>query len=170
MYYHKHFIEVIAIKIINLKVNLSKILIFISILIATLFIFATIFKLMHLNQNDDTIIMTNENFTYILNDCHNNIEKYSGKKISFSGYIFRASDFSKTQFVTARDMLISNSEFRIVGFLCNYKNAKKFENDVWVTVEGVVTKGDYNGEMPIIKVTNIKKITTPNDVFVYPPK
>lgn len=114
--------------------------------------------------------MTNENYTYILNDCHNNIEKYVNKKISFTGYIFRANDFTETQFVTARDMLINNSEFRIVGFLCNYKNAKKFEDNMWVSVDGIVTKGDYNGEIPIIEVKNIKKITTPNDVFVYPPK
>ena len=160
----------ITIKIINLKVNLSRILVFASILIAILFIFATIVKLININQNDDTIIMTNENFTYILNDCHNNIEKYINKKISFTGYIFRANDFTETQFVTARDMLISNSEFRIVGFLCNYKNAKKFEDNMWVSVDGIVTKGDYNGEIPIIEVKNIKKITTPNDVFVYPPK
>ena len=160
----------IAIKIINLKVNLSKILVFASILIAVLFIFATIIKLIHINQNDDTIIMTNENYTYILNDCHNNIDKYANKKISFTGYIFRANDFKETQFVTARDMLINNSEFRIVGFLCNYKNAKKFEDNIWVSVDGIVTKGDYNGEIPIIEVKNIKKITTPNDVFVYPPK
>lgn len=160
----------IAIKIINLKVNLSKILVFVSIIIAILFIFATIVKLIHINQDDDAIIMTNENFTYILNDCHNNIEKYINKKISFTGYIFRANDFTETQFVTARDMLISNSEFRIVGFLCNYKNAKKFEDNMWVSVDGIVTKGDYNGEIPIIEVKNIKKITTPNDVFVYPPK
>lgn len=160
----------ITIKIINLKVNLSRILVFASILIAILFIFATIVKLININQNDDTIIMTNENFTYILNDCHNNIEKYINKKISFTGYIFRANDFTETQFVTARDMLISNSEFRIVGFLCNYKNAKKFEDNMWVSVDGIVTKGDYNGEIPIIEVKNIKKITTPNDIFVYPPK
>lgn len=160
----------IAIKIINLKVNLSRILVFVSILIATIFIFATIVKLIHINENDDTIIMTNENFTYILNDCHDNIDKYINKKISFTGYIFRANDFAETQFVTARDMLINESEFRIVGFLCNYKNAKKFEDDVWVSVEGIVTKGDYNGEMPIIEVKNMKKVTTPNDVFVYPPK
>ena len=160
----------IVIKIINLKVNLSRILVFASILIAILFIFATIVKLIHINQNNDTIIMTDENYTYILNDCHNNIDKYVNKKISFTGYIFRANDFTETQFVTARDMLISDSEFRIVGFLCNYKNAKKFEDNMWVNVDGIVTKGDYNGEIPIIEVKNMKKITTPNEVFVYPPK
>lgn len=160
----------IVIKIINLKVNLSRILVFASILIAILFIFATIVKLIHINQNNDTIIMTDENYTYILNDCHNNIDKYVNKKISFTGYIFKANDFTETQFVTARDMLISDSEFRIVGFLCNYKNAKKFEDNMWVNVDGIVTKGDYNGEIPIIEVKNMKKITTPNEVFVYPPK
>lgn len=153
-----------------MKVNLSRILVFTAIIIATLFIFATIIKLIDINQNDKTIIMTNENYTYILNDCHNNIDKYVNKKISFTGYIFRANDFTETQFVTARDMLINESEFRIVGFLCNYKNAKKFEDNMWVSVDGIVTKGDYNGEIPIIEVKNIKKITTPNDVFVFPPK
>ncbi len=116
--------------------------------------------------NSSTITMTNENYTAILKDCHDNPYKYLNKIITAEGYVFRAQDFSKTQFVTARDMLVSEDESRIVGFLCEYNNAQDFENNEWVQIEGRVTIGDYYGMMPIIKIMKMKKITTPNEPFV----
>ncbi len=160
----------IKIKIINLKLNLTRLSLILIIVIAILFIFLAIFRLTNINQPKAEIIMTNSNYTTILKDCHNNIEEYINKNVLFTGYIFRMNDFSDTQFVVARDMLVGNSQAQIVGFLCTYDNAKNFENNSWVEVKGTVTKGNYNGDIPIIKVENIKKITTPNDVFVGVPK
>ena len=39
----------------------------------------------------------------------------------------------------------------------------------WVEVEGVITKGEYHGERPVIEVNCIKETSVPNDEFVYPP-
>ena len=36
-------------------------------------------------------------------------------------------------------------------------------------VEGEITKGDYHGEMPILKIDKIQRIEKPQDEFVYPP-
>ena len=51
---------------------------------------------------------------------HDNLDNYIGQQISFSGYVYRISDFESNQFVLARNMIIS-SDFQtlIVGFLCN---------------------------------------------------
>lgn len=114
--------------------------------------------------------MTNDNYTTILNDCHNNLENYINKKISMTGYVFKMNDFNDAQFVVARDMIINDSEYRIVGFLCEYKKAHEFEENSWVNIEGIITEGNYNGKIPVIKIIKIKNVTTPNDVFVYPPK
>lgn len=114
--------------------------------------------------------MTDENYTTILNECNNHIDNYVGTEITFTGYIFRMDDFSDTQFVIARDMLINNTQAQIVGFLCTYENAKEFDNNLWVKATGIITKGSFNGPIPIIHIKTLKRITTPNDVFVYPPK
>jgi len=94
----------------------------------------------------------------------------TGKKINFTGYIYRLSDFKDTDFVLARDMLISSKmEVLIVGFLCESKNSKEFKNGTWVEITGTISKGDYHGDMPIIKVKEIKKVDKPKDIYVYPP-
>lgn len=114
--------------------------------------------------------MNNSNYTTILRDVHNDIPKYVGRKIITTGYIFRANDFDNNQFVVARDMLISEDSANIVGFLCEYSQANNFENNIWVEVCGTITLGDYYGPMPVIKVSKIEKITTPQNIFVFPPK
>ena len=153
-------------KIINLKLNLSKLILVFAILIIGILIAVCI-----LNQRENkTIELTNENYTYILKDCHENISKYIGKSITMSGYIFRIDDFTENQFVTARNMLINDTEAQIVGFLCSSNEIKNYENNIWIEVTGIITKGNYHGEMPILEVSKITKINTPDDIFVYPPK
>ena len=64
----------------------------------------------------------------------------------------------------------SNSQSVVVGFLCEYDNAKDFADNTWVKVTGEIYKGDYHGDMPIIKITNIQSVDKPSqEEYVYPP-
>ena len=92
----------------------------------------------------------------ILKDCHDAPYKYENKKIKMVGYIFRARDFESNQFVVARDMLINESESRIIGFLCESNDSYKFQDNEWVLVDGIITVGEYHGIMPIIKVKKME--------------
>ena len=101
---------------------------------------------------------------------HENIDTYVGIKINFTGYVYRVSDLTDTQFILARDMIISSDfQYVIVGFLCEWKNAKDFKDESWVELTGEITKGDYHGDMPIVKVTEIKNVDKPSEEYVYPP-
>lgn len=119
----------------------------------------------------DVMQLTAENYTNILKSVHDDIDSYVGKKICFTGYVYRLLDFKETEFVLARDMVVSSDmQTLVVGFLCDCKNAKDFENDSWVEITGEITQGSYHGDMPIIKVKDIKQIEKPEDnVYVYPP-
>lgn len=110
------------------------------------------------------------NYTNILKTVHENIDNYVGVQINFTGYVYRVLDLNDNQFVLARNMIIS-SDFQsvVVGFLCECDHAKDFENDTWVELTGKVIKGDYHGDIPIIQVTEIKKVDKPVEEFVYPP-
>lgn len=114
--------------------------------------------------------LTASNYTNILKTVHENIDSYVGLKINFTGYVYRVLDLKENQFILARDMIIS-SDFQsvIVGFLSEAENAKDFQDNCWVEITGEITKGDYHGDMPIVKVTEIKKVDKPNEEFVYPP-
>ncbi len=110
------------------------------------------------------------NYSTVLKTVHENIDDYVGCQINFTGYVYRVLDLNENQFVLARNMIIS-SDFQsvVVGFLCECENAKDFEDETWVEITGKITKGDYHGDMPIIKITQIQKVDKPNDEFVYPP-
>ena len=120
-------------------------------------------------QSSVSQISTN-NYTNVLKAVHDDIDSYVGLKINFTGYIYRLSDFKDSQFVLARDMFIS-SDFQtvVVGFLCECATVKNFEDNTWVEITGEITKGEYHGDMPIVKIIEMKQTDKPNEEYVYPP-
>lgn len=165
----------------NFKVDgnkLGKILLgvlFVIILIITAVVCYRILGNNFFKTNDS--IKTNDvqelnvnNYTSVLKNVHENIDTYIGQKIKFSGYVYRMIDFTQEQFVLGRNMIIS-SDFQtvVVGFLCECETAVQYEDNTWIEIEGEITKGDYHGEMPIIKIEKIQKIEKPSEEFVYPP-
>jgi len=123
-------------------------------------------------QNEITEIDAN-NYTNILQAVHKEPASYLGMKIKFTGYIYRVLDFEENQFVLARDMIINEegTQSVVVGFLAQYKEAQNFKNGDWVELTGIIEMGRYhNKEIPILKVTNLKLSSTPENSFVYPPE
>lgn len=169
--------------IFNVKINGSKLFksFFIGIIIFLIFILCfVIYRVFSGADNstkysscfpNDISKISSKNYTNILKTVHEDIDNYIGKKISFSGYIYRVTDLKDNQFVLARDMIInSNYQTVVVGFLCEYKDAKIFEDNTWVEISGEIQKGNYHGDMPVIKIIDIKKIDKPTqDEYVYPP-
>ncbi len=150
---------------------LCVILLFITFFICYKLIFNSFFKTNdEINTKNAIYNISPQNYTNVLQNVHNNLDDYLGQKVKFSGYIYRLYDFSNEQFVLARNMIIS-SDFQtvVVGFLCHSEIASNYEDSTWVEIEGTITKGNYNGEIPIIEVENIQKVDTPSEEFVYPP-
>ena len=79
------------------------------------------------------------NYTNVLKAVHDNIDSYVGLKINF------------------------------VGFLTEFERAQDFKDNTWVDVTGEITKGNYHGDMPIVKVIEMKETSAPNEEYVYPP-
>lgn len=162
---------------LNPKILVKILFIIIAIVITLYFVISTVkiynnsFKVKDVLNESNIMYLTAENYTNVLKAVHDNIDNYIGKKICFTGYVYRLSDFKDTEFVLARDMIISsNMRTLIVGFLCNYKSAVEFESDSWVEIVGEITKGEYHGEMPIIMIKEIKNIEKPkDDIYAYPP-
>ena len=107
-----------------------------------------------------------QDYTNILKAVHEQLDDYIGQKISFSGYIYRLNGFSEDQFVLARDMDVGNNQTLIVGFLCSSEKATEFPTYTWVNITGEITKGYYNGDVPIIKILSIEKGSKPENATV----
>ena len=164
----------------NVKLNSKNIvkisLIVISIIVVIFFllslykIFSSTFNVDDNVPEPDVAYLTAQDYTNVLKSVYENLDTYVGQKISFSGYIYRNLDFSETQFVLARDMLVEGrTEALIVGFLCSHKEARSYADGTWVEITGEITKGNYHGDVPIIKVIKIKQVEKPADEFVCPP-
>lgn len=167
--------------ILNFKVNgnkLGKIFLGILLVIILIVTFIVCYRILgnqffktndNLKQNE-VQELTVTNYTNVLKTVHDDIDTYVGQKIKFSGYVFRMLDFNQNQFVLARDMIIS-SDFQtvVVGFLSEYEEIKQYEDNTWIEIVGEITKGNYHGDMPILKIEQIQKIEKPQDEFVYPP-
>jgi uncharacterized repeat protein (TIGR03943 family) len=120
--------------------------------------------------DNSTLEVNCNNYTSILKDSYENVDKYVGKKIKFSGFVYRLFDFKDNQFVLAREMIIDNNNHAVVvGFLSECDDIRNFKTGSWVEVEGVIEKGNYHGNIPIIKIKSIKETTVPSDEYVYPP-
>ena len=166
--------------IYNVKVNsknIVKIGFVIMSIIITIFFIISIYKIIsesfrvrdEINKPEVSYIEPN-NYTNILKEVYEDLDTYVGQTISFTGYVYRNSDFSENNFVLARDMQTSqeNKTF-VVGFLCDCVNAKDFENGTWVKIIGTIRKGNYHGEIPILEITNIENTAEPEEKIVPPP-
>ena len=169
--------------VFNVKVNGSKLFktFFILVIILLLIIVGiVVFRVISGAKNNSKNIsclpqneintISNNNYTNVLKAVHDNIDDYVGVKINFTGYVYRVLDLKDKQFVLARDMIISSDyQSVIVGFLCEYEQASKFKDNTWVEITGEIYKGNYHGNMPIVKVIEMNEVDKPNEEYVYPP-
>ena len=174
--------------IYNFKLNkkrISKILIFTFILIALILLIISIINIVkdiknHRSSEISTVsdnipspevaILNEKNYTSILKEVHENLNNYIGQKISFTGYVYRVADLKENEFILARDMIInSKNQSVVVGFLCEYENAKDLINDSWITITGTIQKGYFYGEIPVIHITNLEEASIPSNPYVDPP-
>lgn len=157
--------------------NIVKISLVIISIIVIIFFLLSLYKILSstFTVNDevpetDVAHLKVQDYTNVLKSVYENLDTYIGQKICFSGYVYRNLDFSENQFVLARDMLVEGrTEALIVGFLCSHKEAKNYVDGTWVEITGEISKGNYHGDIPIIKVTKIKQIEKPADEFACPP-
>ncbi len=168
--------------ICNFKINSKNIFKFIlvaAIIVSVIFFIISTIRIFSASNvfttNDelpqkDVYVISSSNYTNVLKAVHENLGNYIGQKIEFEGYVYKVPDIDSKQFILARDMIInSNLQTLVVGFLCEYEDSINLSEKTWIRVTGEIQKGDYNGEIPIIKIMSLEKIDKPSDEYVYPP-
>ena len=159
--------------VVNFKLDFKKIFfacIAIAAIIATLIEFGSNNLSISTSKNQENYdyILTEENYTEILKQVHENIDENLGKTVKMSGFIFKMPDFKDGYFVCGRNTVIDN-ENQVAGFLCNHAQSSKFVDNEWIEITGTFVKGFYSCDMPVIKVETCTKISAPANSFVDPP-
>lgn len=166
----------------NCKIN-GKLLFKIVFVILLLLIFAmTIVGISKIFNREKTVpncnekipnqinVISSSNYTNVLKAVHSDLNTYVGKKIKFTGFVYRLYDFSDDEFVLARQMIVSTDmQGVVVGFLCHLNGANKYSDNTWIEITGIIQKGNYHGEIPIIEIEEIKEVKIPSEEYVYPP-
>lgn len=163
--------------IFNLKINkdsfikvIISICIVVCISLMAVFIYNIYNSIQESNQDEclprnEIAVITDENYSNILKMVHENLDNYIGQKVSYTGYVYRVSDIKKNEFILARNMVVSSSPKQtvVVGFLASYDDGELYENGAWVSVTGTIEKGYYLEEVPILKISEIKRTSEPKN-------
>ena len=128
------------------------------------------FKVRDQTYEPDVINITAENYTNILKAVHDDIDSYIGKKVCFTGYIYRIDSFAENRFILARDMKLTENQSVIVGFLSESDKLNEYHDYDWIDIEATIEKTNYNNqEVPLLKITSITKTTEPKNSAVPKP-
>ncbi len=123
-----------------------------------------------LDEENKEIIIGNDDFYPWIIEIYSNMDKYEGYKITMTGFVFKDSEYLyENEFVPARlAMTCCAADLAPIGILCIYDKVSELEEGKWITVEGVLHKGQYNGQdEPQVSITNI---TPAEEVlgYIYP--
>ncbi len=116
------------------------------------------------------IIVSNDDFAYWLQEISYNLEKYEGREIEITGFVFKSKEFSNNEFVPARLMMsCCTADLQPVGLLCRYDGAAALVQDNWLKVTGVIREAEYNGQKtPAIIASKVEEAKKPDNEYVYP--
>lgn len=120
---------------------------------------------------ENNIIQINQrNFVFSLNEIIENPDKYDGKEIEITGFVYKDKNLKDNEFVIGRFMMVCcAADMQIVGIKCDSNNLEPYENDTWIKVKGKLKKETYEGKIdPIIVAEHIEKDLNPNTSYVYP--
>lgn len=116
------------------------------------------------------IVVSNDDFVYWLQEINYNMEKYEGREIEITGFVFKSKEFHNNEFVPARLMMACcTADLQPVGLLCRYDGAAALVQDTWLKVTGVIKEVEYNGQKtPAIIASKVEEAKKPNNEYVYP--
>lgn len=126
--------------------------------IITIILIIGIISINNYKLSKNTIIITPDNYIEVLNDSHEYIDNYVGKKIIVSGYVYILPEFSNNRFVLAQNVALdpsSPSDGSIAGFLCENGTNYQFSSNETIKIKGTFIKGTFNElDYPIIYFTD----------------
>jgi putative membrane protein len=127
-------------------------------------------KLKQQLEQSSTIEMNDNIFSTYYDEIHMDLEKFKGREIKLTGFVYKEDGLEQDQLVIARFMITHCvADAGIIGFISELPEASSLEVNTWIDAEGVLETTTYNGtEIPIIKITNWKKTDEPKQPYLYP--
>lgn len=103
-------------------------------------------------------------------DALDHLERYIGKKISFTAMVLLPEGFQQGYFVPGRmAMTCCADDMAFLGFACKYDQAAGLKQKAWVKVTAEVHKEyweDYKGEGPVLYAVKVEPTKAPKNEII----
>ncbi|WP_234124109.1 TIGR03943 family putative permease subunit [Clostridium hydrogenum] len=127
------------------------------------------------NKISNLITLTDSNFSDMTNEISYNLNKYKGKEITISGFVYKDEHFPKNTFAISRMLIVCcAADAEITGLACRIKGNVDLKNNEWISVTGTINSVEnfdknYSDQkiIPIIDVTSEKNISKPKNPYIY---
>lgn len=122
------------------------------------------------NLNDEIIELDNQGYGIWYLDSLDHLERYIGKKVSFTAMVLKPKGFPKGFFVPGRmAMTCCADDMAFLGFACAYDEAESLSNKQWIKVTAVVRKeyfAEYKGEGPVLNAVSVETAKAPKEEII----
>ena len=119
---------------------------------------------------DGRIIMDDVHFSAWISELYTKLDLWEGTKITASGSVWKDGDlFASDEFALARMMMVCcAADLQPVGILAKWDEHQTLTDGEWVEITGTIAKTPYKDRFdPLIIVESVKKITPPQQEYVY---
>lgn len=118
----------------------------------------------------DTIELDDNSYGIWYLDMMDNIDRYLGKKITFTAMVLIQNNFPTGCFVPGRmAMTCCAEDMQFLGYICKYKNASELKNRQWVKLTVEPKKeywAGYKGEGPVLYAKAVEPTAKPKNEVI----
>ncbi len=121
-----------------------------------------------LNENPIRLDDTGYGIFYI--DALENLDRYEGKRVQFTGVVMKPKGFPSNRFVPGRmAMTCCAEDLQFLGFITEFPDAASVPEGNWVEVTATVRREDnpaYQGEGPVLYADSVTPVKPPREKVI----
>ncbi|MBH0162152.1 MULTISPECIES: TIGR03943 family putative permease subunit [Fictibacillus] len=118
----------------------------------------------------DKVKVTSDHYLDTMTVLDIYLDKFKGKEIETTGFVYREDGMSENQAVIARfSMNCCSADAVVYGTIIEGDGVSKLKEDEWYTVTGTIDETELNKvRLPLVEVESLEKIKPLKDPYVYP--
>ena len=123
-----------------------------------------------LDIKDNVINVNSKNFVFSLDEILDNPDKYVGREIEITGFVYKDKTLKENEFIVGRFIMVCcAADLQIAGLGCEGTNLEDYPNDTWIKIKGKIKNDTSDGTAdPVIVVEHMEKDLNPDTSYVYP--
>lgn len=116
-----------------------------------------------------TVVLDDKTFAPWLLEIYDNQDKYVGKPVTMSGFVFRPEGVGANEFVLVRLIVTCHVAHAAPdGFLVYWPEGDQLPDDAWFRLDGVFEMGQYQGRDTLrIRAQSLTPVAQPADPYIY---